>query len=188
MRNFLLFTIPVILSACASLTDKKFILDTSGPTPSWVKDSKVVWQDGSKTFIKSQYTVNGTERVNGCYTLAKLGLEETLATEILAEVKGTIDASEVSLSNDSGIILAKSRSSEYQGSIKGLRVKEQYDERYRVGSNLEKQRCYVLASIDKQDYLRTKQSIVNKISEAAPEIKEAIIKKQLNFFNTKKTK
>ena len=161
----------------------KVVLNTSSPNkPDWVDDAKISWKKDKKIYFKGEYTVRGNERTNACLDLAKLNVKESLITEIQEELKGAVDNASDSIREDAEIILNKSRSSQYRGAISGLRFTSSYWERYELATHEQKNSCYVLASISESDYLKTKRNVVNKITRANPKLKEAVLKKQVNFF------
>lgn len=165
---------------CAS--KGKVILDSSPNRPSWVGTNTMTWQEDGKLFLKAIHTVRGNERLNGCYDLAKLDAKEQLLGEIANDVKGSLDNAQESISEQAEVVLTKVRSSEYEGQISGLRFSEQYFERYQIGDN-ERIDCHVLSEMTTADYNKTKQAVVNKVVAVDPRIKEAIAKKNINFFN-----
>ena len=132
--------------------------------------------------FKGDYTVRGNERANACIDLAKLNVKEALISEIQEELKGALDNASDSIREDAEIILSKSRSAEYSGSISGLRFIGRYWEKYALATDEQKISCHVLGTIEEADYMKTKRSVLNKVTRANPKLKEAVRKKQVNFF------
>ena len=186
MRNFIFaLALAVLIGAC-SVTPKRVVIDSSGDKPSWTGSSKVAWEDGGFVYFKSSHVVRGNERANGCIDLAKLDAKENLISEIKNDVKGSIDNAHQSISEDAEVVLGKVRSSEFDGSITGLRFDESFWEKYRVGDVEQKIQCHVLAKMKKEDYLATKRAVLNKIAAVDPRLREAIAKKQVDFFSNQK--
>ena len=130
MQKTLLLTLIVLLWGCSS-TPRKMVLDTSSPErPDWVDDSRISWSEDKRIHFKGDYTVRGNERADACIDLAKLNVKEALITEIQEELKGAVDNASDSIREDAEIILSKSRSAEYSGSISGLRFVGRYWEKY----------------------------------------------------------
>ena len=176
-----------LLSACSTSGPKREFVDSSthkDNAPSWVLNTKVTWEDGSKIMLKSSHTVRGDERAAGCYDLAKLDANESLLSELANDVKGRIDNASQSISENAETILGKVRKGEYEGRVTGLRFTDQYFERYRIGE-VERIDCYTLAEITKQDYAQMKRVVVDKIVAVDPRIKEAVTQGQINFFADK---
>ena len=184
MKKLLLFTMALI-SACSTLVmEKRRFLDSTtheDSAPSWVTAGKTAWEEKGKVLLKASHSIRGDERVNGCFDLAHLDAKEALLTEIADDVKGSIDNAQQSINENAESILGKVRTNEFSGRITGLRFTEQYFERYRIGET-ERVDCHVLSEIKESDYNRVKNLVVNKIAEVDPRIKEAISKKQIDFF------
>ena len=184
MKKILLLTV-ALLSACSSLiTDQRRFLDSStheDSPPKFVREGRTSWEESGKIMLKASHTIRGDERVNGCFDLTHLNAKEALLSEIADEVKGSIDNAQQSISENAESILGKVRTSEFSGKITGLRFTEQYFERYRIG-DIERIDCHSLSEISNLDYNRVKNLVVNKIAEVDPRIKEAISKKQIDFF------
>ena len=182
----------MLLSACSSTPTKdqsdtaklgRVFLDSStheDSLPKWAK-GKVAWEDNGKVIFHATHTILGSQSVDGCYDLAKLDSSESLLGEISNDIKGRIDNSSTSINEDAETILAKSRSSEYAGQVTGLRVTENYFERYSIGGT-ERVNCHVLAEIRQGDYNRIKHAIVDKVIAADPRVKEAVMQNQIDFF------
>jgi len=177
----LILSVGVLAIASCSTTGARKITDSSGDKPSWVKSSKIGWEENNKVFTRGTSTVKGDQRVDACYDLARLEAREALVSEIQVYIKGIIDNHFQSMSENAEILLSKSRTSEFAGQVSGLRMSERYFERYIVSDN-ERVECQVLSEISMKDYDRTKRLIVDKIQEADPKIKEAIKQKHIDFF------
>jgi hypothetical protein len=190
MRNRLtLFSMVVLVSACSSLVPQgRRFLDSStreDSPPGWVRETKMTWERAGKVFLHSFHSIRGDERVNGCFDLARLDNKEALLSEIADEVKGSIDNAQQSISENAEEVLGKVRSAEFSGRITGLRFTDQYYERYLIGET-ERVDCHVLSEIKETDYNRIKREVVDKIAEVDPRLKEAISKKQIDFFSNGK--
>ena len=59
--------------------------------------------------------------------------------------------------------------------------------RYTIGSD-ERIDCFELSQLSKDDYDKIKRSILFKVEEADPRIKEQIAKKHIEFFSKDKSK
>lgn len=185
MKNILALLCLAVLAACSSSSKKdlRITIDTSASSkPDWVENQKSIWETGGKVFLKNTHTISGTERVNGCYDLAKLDTKETLLSEISNDVRGSIQHAQQSISESAEVVLGKVRTSEFEGKISGLRFTESYFERYRIGDT-ERIDCHVLAEMTMDNYNQTKRSVVNKVVAVDPKLKEAITKKQIDFFS-----
>lgn len=180
----------IVGTGCASGArhEERVFLDSStheDRPPSWVQSTRVVWEDKDRVWVRASHSVRGNERVNGCLDLAGLDAREVILSEISNDVRGTIDSAESSLSENAEVVLGKARSSEFKGRLQGLRISEQYFERYLV-SDVERVDCYVLAEIRSDDYERLKRQLLDEVVAADPRIKEAIIRKQADFFRKDK--
>lgn len=187
MRYVTLFPVLVLALGCSSLSDKfkgRVFLDSTthkDDPPSWVKDTKISWEEDKKVLLKASHSVRGDERVNGCFDLSRLDAKEALLSEIANDIKGSLDNANQSLSESAEVILGKVRSGEFSGRITGLRFTDQYFERYFV-AGVERVDCHSLGEIHENDYDRIKRNVVHKVAEADPRLKEAITKKQIDFF------
>ena len=182
MKKVLFLSI-VLFCGCSS-TPRKVVLDTSSPNkPDWVDDSRISWNKDKRIHFKGDYTVRGNERANACVDLAKLNIKEALITEIQEELKGAVDNASDSIREDAEIILNKSRTAQYSGSISGLRFTGSYWEKYALATDEHKISCHVLGSVSEADYRKTKRNVLNKITRANPKLKKAIAKKQIDFFS-----
>ena len=151
----------------------------------WASGSKITWSEGDQVFFRSQYTVRGDERVSGCYQLARLDANTTLLREIAEDIRGQIDSAQQSISENAETILNQSVTSDFAGKVSGLRFLEQYHERYNVSST-ERIDCYILSNIKRSDYESIRRSVLQKVTEADPGLKAALIKKQIDFFSSVK--
>jgi hypothetical protein len=186
MKYFIMIlSVSWFIGACSSLP-KRVVLDSSGDKPSWTDSSKLVWEEDGFVVLKASQVVRGNERPNGCLDLAKLDAKENLISEIKNDVKGSLDNAQQSISEDAEILLGKARSSEFEGSISGLRFEESFWEKYQVGEAEQKVQCHVLGKMKKENYLATKRAVVNKVAAVDPRLKEAITKKQIDFFSNSK--
>ena len=181
MKKILFLSIALICG-CSSMP-KKVVLDTSSPNkPNWVDDNRMSWNEDKRIHFKGNYTIRGNERANACIDLAKLNIKESLITEIQEELKGAVDNASDSIREDAEIILNKSRTAQYRGSISGLRFTSSYWEKYALATDEHKISCHVIGSVSEADYRKTKRNVLNKITRANPELKKAIAKKQIDFF------
>lgn len=182
--------IALFTAGCASVsTERRVFLDSTTHTdspPSWVNGTKVVWEEKDKVFVRATHTVRGNERVNGCFDLARLDSKETILSEIVNDVRGTLDTAQESISEDAELVLGKARTSEFKGRISGLRFSEQYYDRYLVGES-ERIDCHVLGEITQADHSRLKRELIHQIAATDPRIKEAISQKQIQFFGSDAT-
>lgn len=179
--SVLILSVGVFAVASCSTTGSKVVTDSSGDKPSWAKSSKISWEENNKVFIRGTSTVRGNERVDACYDLAKLDAKEALVSEIQSDIKGVLDNSIQSISENAEVVLGKSRTSEFEGKIMGQRFSERYFERAIVSDN-ERVECQLLSEISQKDYDRMKRLIVDKVQEVDPKIKEAIKQKHIDFF------
>lgn len=186
MKKQILSTVVALsLGACSS-SPKRVVLDqSSSDKPSWTESNKLVWEKDGDVYLKATHTVRGNDRANGCVDLAKLDAKENLISEIKNEVKGSIDNAQQSIAVDSEVVLGKVRSSEFQGSLSGLRFEESYWEKYAIGELEQNLTCHVLARMKREDYLATKRAIVDKVAQVDPRLREAITRKQVDFFAPK---
>jgi hypothetical protein len=169
------------LSGCVT-SGGKTVLDSSQSKPSWVNKNKVTWEDDGVVYFKSMRSVKGNERLNACYTLSELDAKEQLIAQIKNDLKGSIDSVENSTLEDGEIVLGKVRSSEFKGSVHGMKKTEEYFERYTINAESERIDCYTLNEIKLTDYNKTKKAVLERVIEADPRIKEAITQKQIDFF------
>lgn len=174
----------LLSSACASNRGPKALLDQSSTQPSWVNSTKIAWAEGDQVFFKTEYSIRGDERLNGCYQLAKLETKENLLREIAEDVRGQIDSAQQSISEDAELVLNQSRTSDFAGKVTGLRFLEQYHERFQV-SGQERLHCYLLSSIKRSDYESIRRAVIYKVVAVDPGLREALNKKQIQFFEPK---
>ena len=182
---FTFFTLALFLASCSTKIIKpKVVLDSSSSIkPKWTNSSKTAWEEKGKIYLKATHTVQGNERANGCIDLAKLDAKEDIISEIQNEIRGSLDNAQESISEDAEVILGKARSAEFSGKISGLRFIESYWEKYQIRGKDQKLTCHVLAQIKMRDYMQTKRAVVNKVMTADPKLREAVTKKQINFFS-----
>jgi hypothetical protein len=181
----------IVFSGCSSPGMKKLIIDSSGDKPDWVKTGKLSWEKDNLIYFKSKQTVRADQRVNGCYVVASNDNKELMLQGIASDMKGATDEAQTDLNENAELILGKVRSGKWEGKLYGFKDDEQYFERYQIkdeatGEKSERVDCYVLSLVNKKDYNKTKQEIVNKVVAVDPRIREAITKKQVDFFSDKK--
>jgi hypothetical protein len=189
-----LFVIGNIVSTigCASSAPKdptlqRTVIDSATQlkgAPQWVSSTKSSWNSNGGVELKGTYSVRGNERINACYEMAKIEAKKALITEFSEDLKGILDTGTQGMSEDMEMAFSQAMSSSFEGTVQGLRVKEQYYERYLVSTN-ERLDCFVLAEIVQGDYNNMKRKIMYKMAEVNPKIKEALINKQLQFFKPK---
>ena len=183
MKNVICSILIGALMGCSS-SMKKMILDSSSPNrPDWINSNNISWEKNNKYFFKGDYTIRGDERVNACIDLAKINVKETLITEMQEDLRGALASASESIKRSAEILLTKSQTSQYQGSISGLRFESKYWEKYSISNNEEKISCYVIAYLSKKDYVKIKQKIVNKMIGISPSLKKAVMDRQVDFFN-----
>lgn len=176
-------------TGCGGAKVKRDVIDASGDEPRWAKASKQSWmdEDGGKVYVRARHEVRGDQRVDACFDLVRLDARENLLSEIATDVRGRIDNAQQSISENAEVVLSKARSSEFKGRVVGFKFPEQYFERYRLpgdsGASVERIECFVLAEISRDDYNRIKREVVEQIVEVDPRIKEAIARKQIDFFS-----
>jgi len=183
--SVLILSVGVFAIASCSTTGTKRITDSSGDKPSWAKSSKISWEEDNKIFIRGTANIRGNERVDGCYDLANLNAKEALVSEIQSYIKGVLDNSVQSISENAEVVLGKSRTSDFEGKIMGQRFIERYFERSIIG-DAERVECQLLSEISQKDYDRMKRLIIDKVQEVDPKIKEAIKQKHIDFFSAPK--
>lgn len=176
------YALSALLLLGCSTGRKSEVTSVSGDKPGWVGDSRITWESGDQVFFRQEYSVRGDERLNGCYQLAKLEAKETLLREIAEDIKGQIDNAQQSLSESAELVLSQVRSSEYGGKVTGMKFLEQYHQRT-VAGGVERLDCYILAALKKSDYDHVKRQVLFKVSEADPEIKQAIQNRAVQFFS-----
>jgi hypothetical protein len=183
--------IMMLLGGCStgSKRDHRTTIETQGGTsaPDWATGTKLSWEEGDAVAFKGEHTVRGTDRVNGCFDLAKLDVKEAVLSELVEDVRGRIDQAQQSLSEDAEQVLGKVRSASYAGKVTGLRFVERFFERYRIGDS-ERLDCFVMAQMSKSDYARLKRSLVDELSRVDPQLHAAIAAKQVEFFSGKDSK
>ncbi|MGO9145876.1 MAG: hypothetical protein ACLQDF_05860 [Desulfomonilia bacterium] len=176
----------IIVAGCShTVTTKKNLIDSSGSRPSWVSSQKTSWEEGDAIYFKSKVSLKGKERENAGYIIAGNDNRENLLRSISDQIKGATDEAQMSLDENSEIVLGKVRSGRWEGTIYGLINTEQYNERFeycRGSECTQRLDCYILSSISRADYNKTKDGILNQIIAIDPKIKGSIIRKQAAFF------
>jgi hypothetical protein len=179
-------TLAWFFSACATRSPMgRIFLDSStheDSAPDWARQTRLIWEKDGKIFLRGFHTVRGDERVNGCYDLVKLDVKETILSEIANNVKGSLDNAQQSISENAEGVLGKVRSGEFEGQIQGLRFTDEYFERYAV-AGVERVDCHIFAEMKQVDYERVKKAVIEKVVAVDPRLKEAITKKQVQFFH-----
>lgn len=166
----------------------RLVLDNSargGELPAWVSSGQVGWEQGDSMYFKSTYTVGSGQRVNGCYDLAKLDLKESLLSELSQDIKGELNLGSEGISEGLDPLVTKSIRTNIEGTVRGLKVREQYFERY-VVSDVERVDCYVQALMTKTDYNKLKNSVLKQMASVSDDVAAAMRKRQHNFFNDDK--
>lgn len=185
MKSKMVVIVVFLITACStSKMANRVVLDESPNRPDWINQSKLMWIDDEKIFIKTTQQIRGNERLSACYDVAKMSTKASLVSEIQETIKGIMDTHEATMNENAELVLNKSRSSEYAGVVHGLRFTEDYFVRYQIGSN-ERIDCSVLGEISQNDYDKIKRAIVDKVQAADPRIKEQIIQKHINFYSKK---
>ena len=188
MRNkILLAIVGLALSACSGSGVKKIVIDATPDRPAWVDKNALSWEEDGKIYFKAQQTVRGDQRVNGCFVVASHDAREAMLRGIAEEMKGATQEAQTDLSEQAELILGKVRSGEWQGKLYGFTDTERFFERYQLrdmatGQATERIDCATLAYVSKADFNRTKQEVLNRIVAVDPRVKEAIVKKQVDFF------
>jgi len=177
------------LSACTSLkTPQRVFLDSTlkkDSPPEWVNQVKVSWEEKDKVFMRSSYTARGNERVAGCFDLARLDAKEKILSEVNNDVRGSLDNAQQSISENAEAVLGKVRTASFEGKVRGLRFSEEYFERYLIGDT-ERLNCHVLGEMKLSDYNDLIRAVVDELAQVDSRLKEAITKKQIDFFEPKK--
>lgn len=185
---FIICALSLGVTACSTGV-KKVTLDESD-MPSWTEKTELSWEDDGKLFFKAKQTVLGSQRVNGCFELALLDAKETILRSMAEEIKGEISQADMDLNEQAEIVLGRVRSSKWEGKVYGQKKEEEAFRRYAIvkGESQSDERidCYVLTSITKEDYEKTKHGVVNKLIAADPRVREAIVQKEVNFFSDNK--
>ena len=188
MEKWLLVSSMLVSFGCAtnSVSPKtRVVLDNSnrgGSLPEWATSSKVSWDEGNLFMFKASFTVNGNQRVNGCYDLARFEVKEKLLSEIKEDIKGEINLASEGISDGVDPLLTKSMSSTINGNIKALRFQDEAFERYLV-NDVERVDCFVKARLEKSEYLKLRQAVLNNLISVSPGVADAIRKKQKKFFD-----
>jgi hypothetical protein len=149
--------------------------------PDWVKSTKVSWEDKERIYFKSNFTVTGGQRVNGCLDLAKIELNEVLLSSVKNSMKAEINLANQGIDEGLDPMITKSIQSSLEGEIRGLRPEETVFQRYKI-EDTERIDCFVLASLSKSDYARLKQGSFQRLVSVSDEVKAAVQKRQEEFF------
>lgn len=186
MKKLILILAGASLVTSCSTSQKavngKTVLDTSKERAEWIDNPKLSWELDGKVFVRATHTIRGDQKLSGCYDLAKLDAKEQLLTEMSSDIKGSIDNADTELSENAEVILGKVRSAKYEGTVYGFKNSEQYYERYLI-NGVERIDCSILSEQSKSDYDKTKRSVVDKLVAVDSKLKEAVLKKQINFFS-----
>jgi hypothetical protein len=182
----------LLLSGCASsdkpaedITQKRFVTDNSlrgQEPPKWVADTRQIWEEGAQINRRGQSTILGHQRLSACYELAKVEAKTGLLTEIQEEIKGFLDVGETGLSEDVESAFNRAVTTNFAGKINGLQVRENFYERYVVGGK-ERVDCFVLTAMKKTDFDSLRRSIINKVAEVDPRLRELAVQKQMALFS-----
>lgn len=172
------------LAACAStgVQPGRVVLDSSGTKPKWAEGGKMFWEEGGKYLVKSAQQVRGDQRVQACLDLAQVNAYTVILTGIEQEIRSTLDSVELSMNENAEAAFAKSSSmgADIKRKVRGLQMTETYYERAKIG-DAERIDCQVLGEIKKESYDSLKRLIVDKIEEADPRIKEALLQKHVEL-------
>ena len=178
----------LIFAGCAntpvSSKNTKIIIEQSysGSKPEWIAKDLISWSDDQLVYFKTSYTIRGDQRVNGCYELAKLLINETLVGEIKSEVKAESNLANEGISEGNDVLLTKSITHTSEGIVKGLRSIAQAYERS-LTNEIERVECFVLTQIPKSEYAALKSQSINNLLSVKREVAEAVRKRQSEFFN-----
>lgn len=153
--------------------------------PKWVSDPKTNWEQESQLYFKSNYTVAGNQRVNGCWDLAKLEMKESLLSELAQDIKGEINLANEGISEGLDPLITKSIRTNIEGQVRGLKTQEQVFERYTI-NQIERVDCYVMGSMSKGDYAVLKNSVLKNLASVSAEVAAAVRKRQKEFFTEQK--
>jgi hypothetical protein len=177
------------LSACSSLkVPQRVFLDSTlrkDSPPEWVNQVQVAKEENDKIYFRASYTARGNERIAGCFDLARLDAKEKILSEVNNDVRGSLDNAQQSISENAEAVLGKVRSASFEGKVRGLRFSEEYFERYLIGDT-ERIDCHVLGEMKLSDYNNLKREVVDELAQVDSRVKEAITKKQIDFFEPKK--
>jgi len=177
------------LSACSSLkVPQRVFLDSTlrkDSPPEWVNQVQVAKEENDKIVFRASFTARGNERIAACFDLARLDAKEKILSEVNNDVRGSLDNAQQSISEDAEAVLGKVRTASFQGKLRGLRFSEEYFERYMIGDT-ERIDCHVLGEMKLSDYNNLKRSVVDDLARVDTRVKEAITRKQIDFFESKK--
>jgi hypothetical protein len=149
----------------------------------WVKESKTSWEKDELVYFKALYTVKGSQRLNGCFDLAKLEMSEMVLENIRHDIKGEIALANEGIAEEADPLITKSISKSFIGNIKGLIMVEQAYERYMLADN-ERLDCFVLSTISKQEYRQLKNHSLEQLISVSEDVARVVRKKQKDFFRT----
>jgi hypothetical protein len=185
-----IFMSVLFLANCSSTSSlsgpTRKVIDSSArgeEAPKWVNTSKLSWEEGNAFYFKGFTSFRGNERVSSCFEVSKLEAKKNLLSEIKESIKSILDISTQSASEDQEQLYSQAVSSTLEGEIRGLRFMEQYFERYLI-EDRERVDCFVMGAIEGKDYQDLKRRVLHKLEAADPRIKEALMKKQTDFFST----
>lgn len=188
MKNrTLMLAIGLALSACSGSGIKRVVIEESKTRPNWVDDERLSYEQDDRIWFKSRDTVRGDQRLNACFLLAANDNREAMLRAIVDGMRGATDEAQADISENAELVLGKVRSGEWSGKIYGFRDEGQFFQRVQIrdeasGSVTERLDCFVLSSIGKSDYAKTRAEVMNRIVAIDPKIKEAIGNKQADFF------
>jgi hypothetical protein len=162
------------------------VIRASGPRPAWVDGTESVWEKDDRVFFRSRRSIRGDERENGGLVMATNDNCERLLREIYGSIKAATDEAQLGLSEQAELVLGQVRSGKWEGPVYGLRAVAEYSERYlacrSAGDCTERIDCWVLSSVSRADYNRTRSAIVDRVAAMDPRVREAIVRKQVDFF------
>jgi hypothetical protein len=159
----------------------KKLIQTSyreGEEPTWVRDSRISWEEGENRVFKSSYVVPGNRRVNGCFDLARAETKEHLLTEIASDVRGEFVRASQGLDEAIDENTTKTWVEKFSGETRGLRFVGQVYERFLVNEN-EKVECFVIAQIAKADYQALRSRVYNNAVRTNERVRKALEDRQV---------
>jgi hypothetical protein len=179
-------TLSLALAGCASSStrgDGRQVLERSigsEQAPAWAASTKISWDEGSFVYFKGVQNVMGNHRVSGCYTMARLEAKARLRSEIESNIKADISQITEGLDETLSPLLNEMVSETLRGEIRGLRIQEQYFERYRV-ADTERVECQVLTSMKSSEFEKLRRGIARSLLDQSAELRAAVTKKQVKF-------
>ncbi len=186
----------ILMAACSSNSTKegtglngtsRVLLDNSmkgKEMPDWTQTTKVSWQDGDAYIFKGVYTVRGDQRVNGCYDLSTMEIQQRILSDIENSLRIEMNLANEGISENTDAMITKSIQSNMAGKIRGLRITDHAFERYRVLNN-ERVDCFVLGQMKSTDYQTLRSSVLSQMTSASPEVAAIVRKRQADFFKDK---